>query len=378
MKKHSKINIAIFSLIALFSASLVSCNKENSSNRLISISANPIKIGLIASKGLATDNVGYTYYQTDIQITNIGNQTVNYQIIFDTGSGGLVVDAEGLIPASMITTNGFSFSGDSTIVNCITITNQPGTIKYGANAATTNTVYGNLAYAQVTVGDQNGSVAIKRLPFFLYYKAVDANNHPYNAHEFDVFGSSEIYDYMFPNKVNLTTPFSFCTLGSGLTKGFKMAAIAESQFTPGGNYVKGAITVGLTSDDLAPSSGFVLNPISLTTKDGYFPFVLGTVNYNSATFSSHLLFDSGTNFCSVINDPNYVGSGASLVKPNTTINFNTNSGFNYNFTVTNTTNLSFVQYPQNRFNESILGIQYFFKNEYLLDLTNHQIGLKVN
>jgi hypothetical protein len=362
-------------LLALLTVALASCHKGG---QVLPSTATPIKIGLYEFSGQGSDYTNYTYYESDIPIMTIGTTTVNYQIIFDTGSGGMVIDAANLIPASMITTNGFNFTGDSTVVNGITITSQTSTISYGANDATADKVYGNLAYAQVTIGDQNGSVVIKRLPFLLYYKAVNSSNVPFPANYFNIFGSSETYDVNFANNVNLTTPFSYCTYGNGLTKGFKMAAVDVSQFTTSGNYVAGAITLGLTSNDLSASSGFVLNPISFNSTYGYPPYVRGTVSYNSTPFSSYILFDSGTNFGSIIDDPNYTGTAAQQLNPNTSVNVTTNSGFKYIFTVTNSTNLSFVEQATNGISQSILGIEYFFKNEYLLDLTNHQIGLKNN
>ncbi len=375
MKKHYNLTRLNFLLIALSITALVSCHKGN---QVLPTNATPIKIGLYEYSGQGSDYTNYTYYESDIPIATIGNQTVNYQIIFDTGSGGMVIDAANLIPASMITTNGFNFTGDSTVVNGITITNQTGTIKYGANDATADKVYGNLAYAQVTIGDQNGSVVVKRLPFLLYYKAVNSSNVSYQAHFFDIFGSSEIYDLNFANNVNLTSPFSFCTYGTGLINGFKLAAVDGSQFSSSGTYVAGAITLGLTSNDLSASSGFILNPISFNATYGYFPYISGIVNYKSSPISTHLLFDTGTNFSSIIDDPNFTGTGFSQISPNSSVTVSTNSGFNYNFTVTSSTNLSFVEAATNGFSQSIMGIEYFFKNEFLCDLKNHQIGLKNN
>ena len=122
-------------------------------------------------------------YETDssiyklllIAVSNIGTQPVDYGLIYDTGSGGMVFDASGILPASMITSSGFNFTGDSTVVNGVTITSQTSIVEYGNDAASIDKVYGNLAYAPVTVGDQNGKIIIKRLPFFIYYKAVNAS-----------------------------------------------------------------------------------------------------------------------------------------------------------------------------------------------------------
>ena len=108
------------------------------------------------------------------------------------------------------------------------------------------------------------------------------------------------------------------------------------------------------------------------------PYLNSTINYNSISFNSHVLFDSGTNYCSYLGDPNYAGNFTNLAT-GTQVMVSTSLGFNYNFTVTPTSNLSFVENPgANNASISIMGIEYFFKNEYLLDLDNHRLGLKNN
>src|SRR3569833_1396546 len=147
--------------------------------------------------------------------TKLGTQSVILDMIFDTGSGGMVCDAQGVLPASMITTDGFVITGDSTVVDGITVTNQKTAVMYGADDATLSTVYGNLAYADVTVGDSHGNVTVKHLPFLLYYKAVNTHGVTQPAHDFDVLGVSSEYDIYYPNKSYITSPFVFFFLCFG-------------------------------------------------------------------------------------------------------------------------------------------------------------------
>jgi hypothetical protein len=177
-----------------------------------------------------------------IAVTKIGTQNINYDFIFDTGSGGMVIDADGILPASMITSTGFNFTGDSTVVDGITITNQTSEVDFGDDANTTDKVFGNLAYASMTVGDQNGNFVIKRLPFFIYYKAVDGTGNKFDPHEFDTFGVSEEYDISFNNGAFITSPFKYFDPGKGLTRGFKMTALGTNNFTELGNFVPGVLT----------------------------------------------------------------------------------------------------------------------------------------
>ena len=261
-------------------------------------------------------------------------------------------------------------------MNGITITNQSSTVTYGDDNSTTNTVYGNLAYASVTVGDSHGNIVIKRLPFFIYYKAVDPNGTVLPAHEFDVFGVSAQYDITFANNAFITSPFTYYDPGSGLTKGFKIAALGTSNFSAGGTY-EPTITLGLTDADLT-SKGFNMNPLVPVPGSGYVPILSGIVGYVGDQIPTEMIFDSGTSPYTIIEDPNWP-TGAGLLKTNAYITANTSSQFYYSYTVSATDNLTIVENPVNSgSNLCIFGIDFFLNNEYMLDLTNYQIGLKNN
>ncbi|MDB5130473.1 MAG: hypothetical protein JWR02_222, partial [Mucilaginibacter sp.] len=283
-----------------------------------------------------------------------------------------------VLPASMITTAGITFTGDSTIVNGITITNQTSIVQYGADANTIDKVYGNLAYAPVTIGDQNGNIVVKRLPFFIYYKAVDSKGVTYPAHEFDTFGVSEEYDITFNNGAFITSPFSYFDPGTGLTRGFKMAAIGTSNFSLYGNYVPGVLTLGLTASDLSASSGFAFKSLSFFAGDGYAPLVPASVTYSGKSFSTQVVYDTGTEPYSYLQDPTGPAS-LTLLPASTPVTVSATYGFNYAFTTSPTENLTYVENSKTSgSNVSIISLEFFLNNEYMLDFGNHQLGLKNN
>ena len=95
--------IMAFSLLII-----TSCKKDNTTNNTTNTkttptTAIPIKLGMYEE----SDVVGVdspTYRACFMTIAKVGTQTLNDSInglIFDTGSGGLVMDAHGIIPASM-------------------------------------------------------------------------------------------------------------------------------------------------------------------------------------------------------------------------------------------------------------------------------------
>jgi hypothetical protein len=352
---------------ALFTAS---CKKDNNTPK--NVTATPVSIGLYEQDSSIYKILG-------IQISKIGTQTVDYALVFDTGSGGMVLDANGILPASMISSSGFTITGDSVVVNGITVTNQTSTIVYGVDSATTQTVYGNLAYAPVTVGDGSGNIVIKRLPFFLYYKAVDASGttDPIVG-DFDTFGVNEEYITSFSNNVTISSPFSYYDPGNGLTRGFKMAALGTQNFSSSGYLVPSVITVGLTTADLSSSSGFNFSSLYYDSAYGYAAFIPAKITYNNKTFTTEALFDTGTEPYSYLEDPSYNGNPA-VLPDNSPVNIAASSGFNDSYTTSSTENLTIVENPNTSGGAfSVIGLEFFLNNSYLYDYIDHKLGLKNN
>jgi hypothetical protein len=370
MKKNYHLKKLLFisgSILLLFVAS---CKKDKN-NGTTTTTATPKKIGFY--------EVDSSIYKILLMnISKIGTQSTDFDLIYDTGSGGMVIDANGVLPASMITSTGFNFTGDSTIVDGITITNQTSIIEYGDDNATTSKVYGNLAYAPVTIGDANGNISVKRLPIFIYWKATDANGTIQPAHDFDVFGVSSEYDITFSNGAFITSPFSYYDPGTGLTKGFKMDALGTTNFSEQGTYVP-AITLGLTTADLT-TNGYAILPLQFYSGEGYLPIFPATLAYgNNAAFNSYVLFDTGTEPFTYLQDPT-AGVNPVLLSSGTKVSISVPSkGFNYSYTISAGDNLTYVENPTNSGSVvSVVSLSFFENNSYLLDFQNNQLGLKSN
>ena len=370
-KTYSVKNFLLISISFLLLA-IASCKKDNNNNKNIIPPATPTKLGLYGEDSSI-------YKVLLIAVSKIGTQPVDYGLVFDTGSGGMVLDATGILPASMITSSGFTFTGDSTVVNGVTVTSQTAIVEYGDDSASVSKVYGNQAFADVTVGDDKGNVVIKRLAFLIYYKATDAGGTTYPAHEFDTFGVNEEYDVTFPNNDFITSPFSYFDPGNGLTRGFKMAQLSAADFSFNATPIPGAVTLGLTAADLSPSSGFTSTQLSFFAGEGYAPINQATITYNNGkSFQTFLLFDSGTDPYSYIEDPTFNGT-LKLLPVNTPITADLIFGFNYSYTTNAADNLTYVENPTaTGANISIMGLEAFLNIEYMIDFTDHKLGLKNN
>lgn len=292
--------------------------------------------------------------------------TKNYGLVFDTGSTGMTIDATDIIPASMITSNGFQFSGDSVVVNGITITSQKTVLSYGGIDGAISE-YGNLAYAKVTIGDGHGNITTPRIPFFLYYKVINlTTGAQLSSHSADVFG---VGSGVSAASRNIASPLSYFSLNSNITNGFRLAKLSSSNFLSTATYTDGLLYIGLTPTDLN-SSGFVMHP--------YLSTIPSSITYNGTTITGAILFDTGTPVTTIIEDPNAAVNSAAL-PANSTVSITTNQGFSYQYTTSSNFNLTQVENPNySHDTRTVFSIDFFLSNEYLIDYANQRIGLKNN
>jgi hypothetical protein len=346
-----------------------SCKKDRSAPIPVIAAPQPL-----AKLGLYEVDSGI-YKRIYIPITQIGTQKVTYFGIFDTGSTGMTIDANGILPASMITSSGIQVAGDSVNVNGITVTPLQATLSYG-NAQGETQESGNLAYAPVTIGDANGNITTTRIPIFLYYKIQDVtNNVTLPAHSNDVFG---VGPGVSDANTAIASPLSYFKTGAGVTSGFKLAALNNGSFTLHGTLVEDLLTIGLVPGDLATSSNFVMHPLSFNSLGAYSPDIAATISYNGQNVAATVLFDTGTPAITLLANSGATANTATL-PANTVVTITTNNGFMYQYTTGTADNITQVVKPSFTHDpRTIFSLDFFINNEFLMDYKDHQIGLKNN
>ncbi len=353
-------------LIIVCSVVITSCKKDSQPPE--PVITNYATLGLYQRS--IVDN-GITYKRVFIY-AKVGTTNILYPTIFDTGSTGLTIDADGLLPADRITSNGIIVAGDSEVINGITVTNQKAVIAFGGGASGETREYGHLAYANVTISDNVGNVSVTQMPIFLYYRIQDvATGTNYPAHSADVFGVGPGYSYA-NNKI--ASPLSYFKLPTGVTNGFKLA-LFSTPFTSTLTRVPGLLTIGLTPTDLNSSSGFIMHNLDEYSVGGHSPNIRASITYNNKTVNNaFLLFDTGDPAITYLADP--TASGTTTLPAGTAVSLTTNNGFNYQYTTGTSSNLTQVVNTSDP--RSIFSLDFFVKNEYLLDYQNNRIGLKNN
>jgi hypothetical protein len=365
MRKSYLLRIPALLSVLFLTLFAVSCKKDPQVNPIVTEPSNYAKLGLY-------EQISGINRRIFIACSKLGDQTtVNYGLVFDTGSTGLTIDANGIIPASMITTNGFVIPGDSVVVNGITITSQQAVITYGSTNSNISE-YGNLAYTTVTIGDGNGSVTTPRIPIFLYYKIVDNTGKQLSTHAADVFG---VGPGVSATSRKIGSPLSYFKLASNIANGFRLAKLNTANFGNSATYTPNLLTIGLTPNDLN-ASNFVMHSLGYNAFSGYTANIPAGVTYNGQNVSATMLFDTGTPSTHIIENSAAASNPTSL-PVNTPVSMTTAQGFNYQYTTASNYNYTTVQNPSySGDGRTIFSINFFIDNEFLLDYTNHRIGLK--
>jgi len=349
-----------------------SCSKTTPGETMTGIST--IKpIAAIKLSGVVVSGVSK---KLTISVSGIGLVPVAKDMTVSTIGAGLEIDAQGILPASMITSSGITVTGDSVLYNGITITNKTFMVTHGDLLSSTK-LYGNLAYATVSFGDgTNPAVTTLRVPFFLYYKALEPSGTQMAAHAADLFGIGPGYNN---GSKYITSPLSYLPIAGGQISGFKLSLVNFNNNTS----QAALLTIGLTPADLEATTGFNLHPLSSLVGGGYANYITGTIVYNGTSFIGPMAFSTGYIANSIIQDPKFTGNMYASLVANSSVRIVTNNGFNYLYTVnsagSSVGNYTVIENPTNSGeNRSIFGIDFFTQNEFLVDYTDHQIGIKNN
>ncbi len=323
-----------------------------------------------------------------LPITKIGNQDVNIKTVFDTGSEGLILKAEHVISPSLITADGINLNGQNQRdINGITVTSAKTTASYGTGV-NIRTFYGQIAYASITIGDANGHVVTKSMPFLLIYKGISKPSGNPTSIDPDLDGicgvaSPKSLPTQDTSQSNRRSPFAYINYSNGVIPGFKLQAYETffngtipGQATAGNLQLTNApiLQVGLTANT---EQGFTLQqkPV-LNNGQSVSAYVNGKFTIGSNSFDAEILFDTGTPHGVNISFPESLGlSQSQVLNDQTKISFTSDEGYHYNYLVDQTSWRTQIN-PAVKIGRSIVGLQFFANNSFLIDFNNHFIGLK--
>jgi hypothetical protein len=392
----------------LFVTCLTACGGSSGSNIAASSGSteattveSPTLINLYPHQSSAEDPI-FT-----LMVTSVGSVPVSMPLGFDSGSAGVTLYAQSIFPASMVSASGFVFpSGQNSITyNGITVTNLQGTRSYGTLNQTVE--HGNLGFTSLTFGDSAGTVTTLTMPVFLFYSVDYLTGNGYRTPTwqgwFGVASTNGTIDVS--GSVEPAGGFSACTppstgtcyvvsglkyvdYGNQVNAGFMLSPTPNFPTcditTPGSCAPQAVLTVGVnaaleqgfsTSTLTCPPNGYVGPP-----EIGGYPVCQKTIGdvtiaatgASTGTYTSGVIFDTGTAYVYLSTPTN--SSLPSSIEPGSTISITTPSGFNYSYEAGSGTANTVVASGAD--GNSIIGVQYFRTNYFLLDFTSSLVGWK--
>jgi hypothetical protein len=340
-------------------------------------------------------------------VTAVGGVPVRMPLGFDSGSAGVTLYAQSIFPSSMVNSSGFIFANGQTSIsyNGITVTNVQGMRSYGTENQTVE--HGNLGFASLTFGDSAGEITTLIMPVFLFYAVDYVTGSGYTTPTWQGwFGvASTVGTIVVPGSIAPAGGFGACAQGSTTTcyvvsglkyvdyasqvnSGFMLSPAADfptCDINTSGNCAPQALlTVGLDAEleqDFSlgsltcPPNGYVGPPdiggypVCQKTIDDVTISVGGASN---ESYTSGAIFDTGTAYMYLSTPPN--SSFPSEIAPGATVDVATPSGFHYSYEAGSGTANTIVAYGAD--GNSIIGVQYFTTNYFLLDFTSSVAGWK--
>ena len=342
-----------------------------------------------------------------VMVTSVGGATVNMALGFDTGSAGVTLYAQSIFPASMVSASGFVFpAGQSSITyNGITVTNLQGTRSYGTNNQTVE--HGNLAFAQLTFGDASGTVTTQVMPLFLFYAIDDTTGNSFAPTSYwqgwfgvaSTDGTIAVAGSIAPPggfvgcatdstvTCYVVSAMKYIDYGNQVNAGFLLSPAPLQNCdsaTAGSCQPQPMLTVGV---DASVESGFSTTPL-VCPPNGYvgpatiagYPVCQKSIEVtvtasgaSAGSFSGYAVFDTGTSYFYLSTPSDSVLPAG--IDPGSTVTITTPSGFNYAYTNDESVTTNTDVLPGGD-STSIIGIQYFTTNSYLLDFTAGIVGWK--
>lgn len=342
-----------------------------------------------------------------LMVTAVGGVPVSMPLGFDSGSAGVTLYAQSIFPASMVSASGFVFPNGETSIsyNGITVTNLQGTRSYGTLNQTVE--HGNLGFAMLTFGDSAGTVTTLTMPVFLFYSVDYVTGNGYQVPTWQGwFGvASTDGNIDVAGSVEPAGGFAACTLqststcyvvsglkyvdyGTQVNAGFMLSPTPNFPScditTPGSCAPQAVLTVGV---DAALEEGFSTSPLTCPPNGyvgpadiGGYPVCQKTIDNvtiaasgaSIGSYTSGAIFDTGTAYIYLSTPTN--STFPSSLASGSTISITTPSEFNYSYAAGSGTANTVVAAGAD--GNSIIGLQYFKTNYFLLDFTSSLVGWK--
>ncbi|UVK53527.1 hypothetical protein DBIPINDM_007027 [Mesorhizobium sp. AR02] len=301
-----------------------------------------------------------------VQVLSLGNHTVNQPILFDTGSSGMTIECQSVLPAEICSDTGIKITHDLEI-DGIRVSTQQAVMNYG-----TYDEYGNIAYARVTFGSPKSPVSTDTtIPFLIRYKQVRRSTGEIVGGPLwpkGIFGISPVGGGG-PDRM-IKSPLALVSVGPGLDRGYYLSPIGAKWkvcTNEAGNCPQvEALHIGVPQD---VKKDFRVQRWKEASSRYNFPTIDACISWGFEPTCRPTLYDTGN---STIMVPTDASAPYSSLSPGTKVLVKADGQEDWNFKTTYNPEVEVIPGLEH----NIVGIRYFEKNSLLLDFETREIGLR--
>lgn len=302
-----------------------------------------------------------------VRVLALGNRRVDVPLLFDTGSAGITIACESVLPTHYCSTDGIKIKKNLEL-DGLTVTTRRIVSQYG-----TYDEYGNLAFARIRFGSEASSVtSSEAVPLLIRYKKVRRATGEVVGGPLwpkGIFGVSPVGAQA---DGFLRSPIEAIDVPPGWHRGYRLSPIGaawractnEQRNCP----EVAALYLGV---DEAARKSFALAKLGKVKSQHYLPFVEACVAWLDQTVCRPTIYDTGNSTIMIAGEPP-AGAGPSLAV-GTDVSVTGPDARAWRFTTLYQPEVEFAPHMDIH----LIGIRYFETNSLLVDVDAQEIGIRL-
>ena len=295
-----------------------------------------------------------------LRLIGVGDRVVDQPLLLDTGSSGMTVDCNVVLPEEMCSTDGIKIDKE-TVIDGITVTTQQLVAHYG-----TYDEYGNLARAVVRMGAPDAAAVTEQpIAFLIRTKKVRRSDGQIVGGRLwpkGLIGISPLG--AIDEGASVISPLAAVAVPKGLHRGYVIGALGDTwkacTIEDGNCPEVPGLSLGVDPED---NEGWKFTPMSRADARYNFPTVTACLAFGKVTACKPTLFDTGNSTIMV------AGSGGKPLKKGVPVKLLTLG--RWEFETRYSPEVEFVEGLEHH----IVGIRFFEDNRLAVDLKAGRIGL---
>lgn len=297
-----------------------------------------------------------------LSLAGAGDRDIGQPLLLDTGSSGMTVDCDVVLPADLCAPDGIRIEGE-TVIDGITVTTERVVAQYG-----TYDEHGQVARATLRLGGPGAEVATEDpVAFVIRTKKVRRSDGAIVGGPLwpkGLIGISPLGG-IGPNQ-NILSPLAAVAVPEGLNRGYTIGDLGRdwTVCTIEGKDCPSvpALALGVDPEEAA---GWKFAPLRRSDAGYNFPTVAGCLQVREETHCKPVLFDTGNSTVVVAG-----ASGAPLPRGEAVTLL---SMVRWDFATTYSPEVEFAP----GLGHHIVGIRFFEENRLSIDLDRSRIGLRI-